>query len=1151
MLFNPRLLFAALLPLPALLLQWLLWPWLAPLVWAVFYPAVFLAAILGGRRAAWPATALALVLVWTVFGPGSALGAAVPRLEVPSIVFALMGLLCGEAQERLLGRLRREHAAVQRSTASLVAIVQSSDDAIVGKGLDGVITSWNRGAEALFGYSAAEAIGQPMLMLFPPGLEHEERDILARIRRGETVEHFETRRRRRDGELIDIFVTISPIRDGHGEVVGASNIARDISERKRLDLELERHRHHLQDLVDERTAELEAAVRARSQAEAFAIAIADHLPGRVSYWDLELRCGFANKVFCDYIGQTREQVIGRELVDLHGQAMVDRVQPHVQAVLEGREQHFERDEIGPDGQPQVHWVHYVPDFAPGRDAAGRPQRQVRGFLVLSSDVSEIKRHERELTRMNHDLVQARDSAEAANRAKSTFVAHMSHEIRTPMNAIIGLTELLRRNATDVHQRGQLVKVGDAAEHLLHILNDVLDWSKIESGKMQLEHIDFNVDALLTRTVALVSQRARSKGLELVLDTDHLPKVLNGDPTRLSQSLLNLLTNAVKFTEQGSVLLKCELLARDERGLQVRFAVHDTGAGVPPEQQAQLFQAFEQADGSTSRRHGGTGLGLAITRNLAQLMGGESGMSSQPGRGSTFWFTAWLAPAAGPDADHLGVALGGRRVLLADDLAPAREALAEMLLSLGLRVDAVASGVAALAAVGAQADDPYHAVVLDWRMPGLDGLATATRLADHGLRPGTPVILVSAHDTEALLAPAAAAGVLQVLSKPVTASTLHDTLARALRLDDGELAHQPSESAEQLLRQRHAGARVLVVEDNLVNQEVAVELLREVALQADVAGNGAEALHCLAQAPYQLVLMDMQMPVMDGIEATQRIRARLGAQRLPIIAMTANAFGEDRTACMAAGMNDHIGKPVDPKRLYTTLLRWLATGPDGSGVMLPPEPGRPTSDEMAARGASAPAVAASTASAAASAATTTAADDVAPAPSPVARKGRPAPAAAPADARLAQVDGLDAALGLRLIGGRTATYRRIVRQFSSFYAQGVPGLDAALARADAQAVREIVHGLKGASATLGATRLSEQAAAVERAVRSDLAPDGLAQVVAELLHDLGHLVEAIDLALDEPAPAMEPVAPPAGGVAAAGTGDAWQAPPPLTRVPPGA
>jgi CheY-like chemotaxis protein len=370
---------------------------------------------------------------------------------------------------------------------------------------------------------------------------------------------------------------------------------------------------------------------------------------------------------------------------------------------------------------------------------------------------------------------------------------MSHEIRTPMNAIIGLAHLLWRDSRDPLQRERLGKVDAAAKHLLQVINDILDLSKIEAGKLELEDAEFSLAQLLSRSLEMVGPQARDKGLQLLVDTDHVPDRLRGDPMRLSQALLNLLANAVKFTAHGWVRLRCELLQEQAGRLQIRFEVQDTGEGIAPEHQAGLFNAFAQADNSTTRRHGGTGLGLALTRRLAAKMGGEVGVNSTPGQGSRFWFTAWLG---------------------------------------------------------------------------------------------------AAHD----------AAEAEAESSPPDSAPAPD-------------------ANERMLRQRHAGRRVLLAEDNSINQEVAVTLLQAAGLEVDCADDGAAAVAMALARPYDLILMDMQMPVMDGLAATRAIRASAGTQ-MPIVAMTANAFDDDRAACLAAGMNDHAAKPVDPEALYATLLRWL-------------------------------------------------------------------------------------------------------------------------------------------------------------------------------------------------------------------------------------
>ncbi len=434
----------------------------------------------------------------------------------------------------------------------------------------------------------------------------------------------------------------------------------------------------------------------------------------------------------------------------------------------------------------------------------RERALLAGKAELDAALAQLGMHRERLEELvverTSALAVARDSAEAANRSKSAFLANMSHEIRTPMNAILGLTFLMARDNHDPLIGDRLGKVADAAHHLLQVINDILDLSKIDAGKMVLEAADFSVDMLFSRAFEMVGAQARAKGLELLLDSDGLPPRLHGDATRVLQALLNLLSNAVKFTGSGWVRLRCELLAEDAHRQHIRFEVQDTGEGIAAEHQAGLFNAFQQADNSATRRHGGTGLGLALTRHIAGMMEGETGMRSAPGEGSTFWFTAWLGKAAHEGRAHV---------------------------------------------------------------------------------PDRPVDALPA------------------------ASSLHQGVAR--------------------LRLAHAGKRLLLVEDNPINQEVAQALLDATGLVVETADNGAQAVALALSRPYDLILMDVQMPLMDGLAATRAIRAGVGPA-LPIVAMTANAFAEERAACLAAGMDDHLAKPVDPELLYDTLQRWLAPRP---------------------------------------------------------------------------------------------------------------------------------------------------------------------------------------------------------------------------------
>ena len=781
------------------------------------------------------------------------------------------------------------------------------------------------------------------------------------------------------------------------------------------------------------------------RADEFSRTIADNIPGRVAYWDREMRCRFVNRVCCEWIGKPREALLGKHVNEIFGADHGAAIEPRARAALAGAAQHFERDETDAAGAHKTALVHYMPD------ARGD---EVHGFFVLVLDVTENRNDKRRLERLNAELMLARDRAEAAGRAKSAFLANMSHEIRTPMNAIIGLTHLLRRDDPGGAGSERLGRIAEAARHLLELVNDILDLSKIESGKLVLEEAEFSIDALLNRVGGMVAQAAADKGIELVISSGNVPPVLRGDPTRLSQALVNLVGNAVKFTARGTVSVRATELESAGGQTLLRFEVRDTGCGIPAEQIGRIFTAFEQADGSTTRRFGGTGLGLAITRHLAQLMGGDTGVQSVEDVGSTFWFTARLNVISRAGESRRDALLSGLHALLVDDLDDAREATAHMLRQLGLRTETARSGAEALAlARSAEADgDRYDVVLIDWLMPEMDGLETARRLLAQATGPAPGCIIISVSSDQRMRDLALGLGITGVLQKPLSFSTLHDRLIEMLGARQRPLGAEMLDlRSERQLRTHHGGARILLAEDNPVNQEVATTLLELAGLTVDVARTGREAVGMALANDYALILMDMQMPELDGIQATERLRAQPRTAATPIIAMTANAYTEDRAACIAAGMNDYITKPVDPPLLYTMLARWLA--------------------------GSAPAPAAD--------ATATAADL----------------GAARASAPLAGIDGLDLPRGQAFFGGDAARYERGLRQFVALYRTGSAVFDAALAACgDHQtplprdSLRRELHSIGAAAAAVGATRLAADATRLGGLLH-DAAPD--AAVAAEL------------------------------------------------------
>jgi len=553
------------------------------------------------------------------------------------------------------------------------------------------------------------------------------------------------------------------------------------------------------------------------------------------------------------------------------------------------------------------WVHSRGRVV-GRDASGRALR----MIGTNIDITRRRQDEAELR-------SAKEAAEQASRAKSQFLANMSHEIRTPMNGVLGMTELLLDTELNERQRRLAETARQSGTALLQIINDILDFSKIEAGKLELEHIDFDLRRIMDGVAGLFAESAQAKRMELIVHVEEtVPPALRGDPARLRQILTNLIGNAIKFTDRGEVVVRAGLVRNGGDHVVLRFEVSDSGIGIEPEVQGRIFDAFSQADGSTTRKYGGTGLGLPICKHLVDLFGGEIGVKSQPGRGSTFWFTLSLEKQNGavPYVPPRPASLRNLRALVVDDNAANRDILCGQLAALGMRADSAAGGQEALSALyGAVRRDPYRIAVLDMQMPGMNGLEVARLVRrDPGLE-GIELLVMSSIGEDVSTQTLRELRVRRWLTKPVNQRQLHDCLVEFAGTETPALdlpllrATSPERSAQAL--------HVLVAEDNPVNQEVAVAMLEALGWTCDVAANGREALDAIGQQRYDVVLMDCQMPDMDGFEATRALRGReaaTGAPRLPVIALTAHALEGDREQCVAAGMDAYLAKPYGKQQL---------------------------------------------------------------------------------------------------------------------------------------------------------------------------------------------------------------------------------------------
>ncbi len=884
----------------------------------------------------------------------------------------------------------------------------------------------NKAACEQLGYHIEDVIDLDISVLDPTATPEKIVALNNALKKTGKPRYFESRFVRRDSAVLDVEITVFLAEDEERALQVVT--FRDITPQKLAAQELIRQRSTMDTLVNS-------------------------IPDPIFYKDHEGRYLGCNDAYARLVGRTAQEIKGLSCEDLFP--------PDVAAAMRTRDNAMMRSLERVSAE---HWVVYPDGRRSLLDTRVSPlpyegSKQV-GLIGVSRDITHRKDDE--------DAIRfAKESAEQANRMKSDFLANMSHEIRTPMNAIIGLSHLALKTDLTLRQRDYVTKVHRSGQHLLGIINDILDFSKVEAGKLSIENIDFELDKMLDNVANLITEKCSAKGLELVFNiAPNVPPSLVGDSLRLGQILINYANNAVKFTESGEVMISVSVADVTLEDVLLRFSVRDTGLGLTDEQISRLFQSFSQADSSTTRKYGGTGLGLAISKKLAELMQGDVGVTSVFGSGSDFWFTARLGISQKPRRVLLPEPdLRGRRALVVDDNGHARSVMRGMLETMTFDVVDVDSGRAALQAVRlAHAQGmPFDIVYLDWRMPLMDGMEAARQISALQLLPAPTLVMVSAHGREEMIKEAESLGIVNLLVKPLSPSMLFDTTIEALGSTTREVrvSHlMATDNTDQLAPLK--GSRILLAEDNEINQQIASELLTDAGFVVELAENGMLALQMAQAKAYALVLMDMQMPVMDGLSATAAIRHIARLDKLPIVAMTANAMEKDRQSCLQAGMNDFLTKPIDPEEMWRMLLKWIR----------PP---------------------------------------AAPGTAKVGSAATAAPGAAPAGGSELpdHINGLDVQAGLGHMMGKKTLYLAMLQKYVKGQKECVQALQVALLAQDLTTAQRLAHTLKGVSATVGAKTVAGFAGAIEHAIREELSPQELALAINALEAPLSALMQDLE------------------------------------------
>lgn len=879
------------------------------------------------------------------------------------------------------------------------------------------------------GYSKDELIGMSLKTLTKDLAEEEYAHIRETLISGK-VWHGETQNRKKDGAFYWVSSTVVPFFTQEGELESNLSISTDITAQKINEAELSEEKKRFKALLDDIGDDFVIFSHTRD--------------GELLYVSEGVKAIF---------GRDKEEMIGKswDIFNWTPETMII-TQTHDELLFSGKisSTSYEMSFIHTDGSIRILKIveHLV------RDSNG----EIASIDGIAQNITDSKL-------LENELISARRKAEEATLAKSEFLANMSHEIRTPMNAIIGLSDLsLRSGELSDKQHDYISKVHLSAVSLLGIINDILDFSKIEAGKLTIESVPFKMTEILNTLATISTVKTREKHLELLFDKgSDVPENLIGDPLRIGQILTNITNNAIKFTDSGEIIVLIRVLESDQETVKLKFEIKDTGIGMTEEQQQKLFQSFSQADSSTTRKYGGSGLGLVISKNLVEMMGGEISFESKSGEGTKFTFTLVLRIANHAEMIDLcsESSFKGLTVLIVEDNRPSALIMKKYLKSFYFNVVTAHSGAQALQILeGGSAS--FDLIITDWIMPAeegpeIDGLALTKRIAAmSGLKPRPKIILMSAHTSEDLTRRPGGEFLSSFLEKPITPSTLFDAIMNAFGLEENACEIRKNNFGDEIDLQPIQGARILLVEDNELNQQVACDLLIQASFSVDIADNGQKALEMLESERYDCVLMDVQMPVMDGYEATRRIREDERFKDLPVLAMTANAMSDDVQKTRDAGMNDIIPKPVIPNDLFSKLMRYI---PHGERAL----PGQPAAGQMES------------------------AEEI----------------------TLSVIEGVDTASALQRMRGNVRGYLDLVQKFIKTEKSTADEIQEALDRDDRKTARIKAHTLKGLAATIGADRLSELSAAVDSILKDDAA-----ELDSAALSDLSAELKKIISALGE-------------------------------------